>query len=157
MFGGDLGYYIRVLGTKEEQPDLQFLKRKLRDAKVQAVLRLETGNEQKWEQLVLEHPNGPEIALIEFNPVKIGELGHEELMEFIEEVEEYQLQSAGRWLTQHLPRTKAIYALQLLSGADIEDGWEAVHIVQGALWTQAGGILQSDGEGFTNEDGHHIL
>jgi hypothetical protein len=156
-FRGYMGYYIRVLATKADQPALKFLDSRLRDAKVHAALRLETGNEQKWEQLVLAHPNGPEIALIEFNPVESGELGQEELMELIEEVAECQPQSASHWLKQYLPGIKTIYALQLLSGTDIEDGWKAVHILQGALWTQSGGILQSDGEGFTNEDGNHIL
>jgi hypothetical protein len=152
-----MGYYIRVLGTKTDQPTLEFLNHALSDARARAFLRLESGNEQKWEQLVLAHPNGPEIALIEFNPVESGGLGKEELMEFIEEVQDRQPRSASHWLSQHLPRTRTIYALQLLSGTEIKDGWKAVHIIQDAIWTQSGGILQSDGEGFTNEDGNHIL
>ena len=78
-------------------------------------------------------------------------------MEFIEEVEDCEPQSASHWLKEYLPGIKTIYALQILSGTDIEGGWKAVHTVQGALWKQSGGILQADGEGFTNDDGYHIL
>jgi hypothetical protein len=129
-----LGYYIRVLGTKEGQPDIDFLSRKLRDAKVKSVLRLETASEQGWQQLVLTHPKGPEVAVIECNPVRNGELGKEELAEFIEEVEEYQPQSASRWLQEYLPGIKTIYAVLLFSGTDVEDGWGAVHALQSAIW-----------------------
>jgi hypothetical protein len=152
-----MGYYIRVLSTKASQPDLRFLSQALSDAKVRAVLRLETGDDQKWEQLILAPPNGAEIALIEFNPVESGKLGQEELVEFIEEVEDYLPQSASQWLKKYLPGIKAIYAMQLLSGTEVEDGWKAVHVLQGALWKHSGGILQADSEGFTNEDGCHIL
>jgi hypothetical protein len=45
----------------------------------------------------------------------------------------------------------------LLLGTEVGDGWNAVHAIQGAIWTKSGGILQADAEGFTNEDGYHIL
>jgi hypothetical protein len=38
-----------------------------------------------------------------------------------------------------------------------EGGWDAVHAVQWEIWMTLGGILQADGEGFSNEDGYHIL
>jgi hypothetical protein len=152
-----MGYYIRVLGTQSSQPAFEFLSQILKEAKIKPVLRLETGTEQEWEQLVLSHRGGSEIALIEYNPVATGELGQEELMEFIEEVEQCLPASASQWLKEFLPGVKVIYALQLLSGTDVEDGWKAVHELQSALWRHAGGILQADGEGFTNESGYHIL
>jgi|ERR1043166_696733 hypothetical protein len=152
-----MGYRIRVLGTSSEQPDLNSLCGSLRKAESSAVLKLETGTESNWEQLVLSHPDGPEIALIEYNPVTDDKLGREELEEFIAEVESLKPISAARWLQQYLPRVRVIYALQLLSGTEVRDGWSAVHTVQGAIWTTAGGILQADSEGFTNEDGYQIL
>src|SRR5262249_31474507 len=50
-----------------------------------------------------------------------------------------------------------IYAFQLLSGTDVNDGWAALHRVYGTVWNAAGGILQADGEGFSNRDGYTIL
>jgi hypothetical protein len=79
------------------------------------------------------------------------------LEEFISEVDDYQPASAAQWLKEYLPRVRVIYALQLLSGTDVDDGWDSVHTIQGAIWNKSGGILQADLEGFSNEDGHHIL
>jgi hypothetical protein len=152
-----VGYRIRVLGTRPEQPSLSYLKDKLLESTSRASLKLETGTEASWNQLVLAHPNGPEIALVECNPVVEDELGKEEIEEFIEEIDHYKPISAGQWLKEYLPHVKVIYAIQLLSGTDVDDGWKAVHAIQGAIWNKVGGILQADGEGFTNEDGYQIL
>jgi len=92
------------------------------------------------------HPAGTEIAIVEYNPVVEGELGHDELMEFIAEVQHYRPDTASRWLKNYLSAIKAIYALQLLSGTDEDDGWRAVHEIQSSIWNHSGGILQSDGE-----------
>src|ERR1041384_3321274 len=137
-----MGYYIRVLGIEPEQPELEYLRDRLAESESNAILRLETNTDKNWEQLVLTHPNGPEIAVVEFNPVISGELGEEELREFIEDVDTYKPLSAALWLKEYLPRVKAIYAFQLLSGTDVNDGWDAVHALQGAIWTKAGGILK---------------
>jgi hypothetical protein len=152
-----MGYRIRVLGTNPVRPLVKSLRRSLQDSGSPAVVKVETGQEDDWEQLVLSHPQGPEIALIEYNPVVKGELGEEELAEFMSEIENERPLSAALWLKEYLPRVKVIYALQLLSGTEVDDGWNAVHTTQGTIWTQSGGILQADSEGFTNENGYHIL
>lgn len=152
-----MAYRIRVLGTKPEQPDLDYLQNKLVESNSRAFLKLEAGTVAGWSQLILSHPKGPEIALVEYNPVVEGELGREEFEEFIEEIDHYKPASAGHWLKKYLPQVKVIYALQLLSGTDVGDGWSAVHAIQGAIWSKVDGILQADGEGFTNEEGYLIL
>jgi hypothetical protein len=146
-----------VLGTKPEQPDLNYLRDSLAESNCSAIIKLEAGSEKNWTQLVLTHPNGPEIAAIEYNPVITGELGQEELDEFIAEVADCQPVSAAQWLKAYLPKVKAIFAFQLLSGTDIQNGWGAVHTLQGSIWSKTGGILQADSEGFSNEDGYQIL
>jgi hypothetical protein len=101
--------------------------------------------------------DGPEIAVIERNLVRPGELGEEEIAEFLEEVSDLRPETAARWLEAYLPLVEAIYAFQLLSGADVGEGWKAVHAIQSELWRRLGGILQADVEGFSNTDGHHIV
>jgi hypothetical protein len=86
-----------------------------------------------------------------------GELGAEEIGEFVDEVQDAQPASASKWLAEYLPSVAVIYAFQLLSGTDIKDGWNAVHALQSYIWKQVGGILQADFEGFSNEMGQHIL
>jgi len=149
-----LGYYIRVLALDTAIPTLDELNPSLPAGQE---LRVEAGEESDWSQLLLSHNSAQEIALIERNPVIPGELGEEELSEFIENVREEKPESASKWLFQFLPRVEVIYAFRLLSGTEINDGWDGVHSLRGRIWRKLGGILQADLEGFSNEDGYHIL
>jgi hypothetical protein len=149
-----MGYYIRILALQDAIPSLSELRACLVSGQE---LRLESGEESDWSQLILAHKTGQEIALIERNPVIPGKLGEEELNEFIEDVKGEKPESAANWLLQFLPRVRAIYAFQVLSGADTDEGWDGVRSLQGCIWGKLGGILQADLEGFSNEDGYHIL
>lgn len=60
-------------------------------------------------------------------------------------------------LESYFSNVRVIYAFQLLSGTDVNDGWSHLHRVYSAIWGIAGGILQADGEGFSNEAGYTIL
>jgi hypothetical protein len=147
-----MGYYIRVLGKNLDNISLDAL----RKVSQPAVLHAEEDSDA-WEQLVLSYKSGQEIALIEKNPVMAGQLGADELQEFIDEVSDHKPKSAAVWLQQFLPGVKVIYAFQLLNGTDVDDRWTPLHRVYNAVWEHAGGILQADGEGFSNEQGHTIL
>jgi hypothetical protein len=151
-----MGYYIRVLAT-DANPIAQDELRACLPEAPSCELVAEQKNGQEWAQLVLRHSEGKEIAIVERNLVSPGELGDEELQEFIEEIKGEKPASAARWLEEYLPHVKVIYAFQILGGADVNDGWEAVHALQAFIWNKRGGILQSDGEGFSNEDGYCIL
>lgn len=151
-----MGYYIRVLA-----PDASVLKEdELRSALPsipQCELVVTEGDDGGWSTVILRHPDETEIAILERNPVTPSALGDAEIGEFLEEAKVGQPKSAGVWLEQYLKRIRVIYAFQLLQGTDVADGWHAVHALQSYIWNKRGGILQSDGEGFTNEDGYHIL
>lgn len=147
-----MGYYIRVLGNKVESIPIE----ELRKAAQPAVLRVED-DDNGWQQLILAHKSGTEIATIEKNLVLDGQRGSDEIKEFIEEVPHYKPESAVMWLRQYLPTVKVVYAFQLLSGTDIEDGWGTLHRLYSTIWKHAGGILQADSEGFSDEAGFTIL
>ncbi len=149
-----MGYYIRVLALKTRIPPLTELRRLLPPSQE---LNLVEGEESSWSELLLQHKGGIEIAVIERNPVLRGELGGDELNEFIQEVGDEKPESASKWLGQFLPKVKVIYAFRLLSGTEEDKGWDGVRALQGHLWGEMGGILQADLEGFSNEDGYHIL
>jgi hypothetical protein len=151
-----MGYYIRVLATDATPITVDELLPCL-PVRPAVELTVDAGNPAVWSQLVLRHVSGQEIAVIEKDDVVAGQLGADEIAEFIEEISDAQPVSAARWLAQYLPRVKTIYAFQLLNGTDVDDGWSAVHALQGRIWAKRGGILQADGEGFSNEDGHSIL
>lgn len=151
-----MGYYIRVLGRKDVPLSVATLRACL-PANSEVELNEEKSDQTGWSQLILRHKDGAEIAVVERNPVIPGELGADEIGEFVDEVQDAKPASASKWLAEYLPSIAVIYAFQLLSGTDIKNGWSAVHALQSYVWKQAGGILQADMEGFSNEQGQHIL
>jgi len=151
-----MGYYIRVLGTKDVPLSIAALRACL-PVNLKVDLSEEKSDQEAWLQLILRHSDGPDIALVERNPVIPGELGADEIGEFVDEVQGALPASAAKWLTRYLPSVTVIYAFQLLSGTDVKDGWSAVHVLKSYIWKQVGGILQADMEGFSNDQGHHIL
>jgi len=148
-----VGYYIRILGRDPGNVPLQ----KLRTSAQPAVIEVGGGSDEAWEQFVLKHESGQEIAIVEKNAVNTGELGADELQEFIDEVPLHRPESAAAWLREYLPTVKVIYAFQLLSGTDVNDGWSPLRRVYNTVWNITGGILQADGEGFSDEEGYTIL
>lgn len=148
-----MGYYIRVLGTNPVEIPLE----SLRATASPAVIEAKDDGIGEWQNIVLRHKDGPAIASIEKNLVVEGGLGADELQEFIEEVPLCHPEVAARWLLDYFTRVKVIYAFRLLSGTDVKDGWSSLHNVYSTVWASAGGILQSDGEGFSNEAGYTIL
>ncbi len=148
-----MGYYIRILGKRLATPTLL----ELQQAADPALIDVDSGAGDHWDELTLKHDSGVPIAVVEKNAIEKGELGGDELREFIDEISYYKPDSAVAWLKEYLPGIQVIYAFQLLEGADVGDGFDVMHRVYEVLWHHAGGILQSDGEGFSNEDGYTIL
>jgi protein-disulfide isomerase-like protein with CxxC motif len=50
-----------------------------------------------------------------------------------------------------------IYAFELMTEGVEEDNYPIVTTAQSCIWQKIQGILQADGEGFSNEEGYHIL
>lgn len=65
--------------------------------------------------------------------------------------------NAAKWLVEYFSRVRCIYAFQVLSGTDHKNGWEILDNVRECIRLAAPSILQADNEGFSNEDGYHIL
>ena len=61
------------------------------------------------------------------------------------------------WLHEFLGEVKTIYAFQHLQGSETETGSSAMHALRTHLWERGNSIIQADNEGFTNEDGYHIV
>jgi hypothetical protein len=150
-------YYIRVLAESDAVVPVAQLRVRLKKDGVSALLDVEDGSDDDWYSLLLRHEDGAEIALVERNLVHSEELGAEEIAEFLDEVSDLKPKTAARWLETYLPSIETIFAFQLLSGTDVGDGWKAVHATQAELWNCLGGILQADGEGFSNTDGYQIV
>jgi hypothetical protein len=151
-----VGYYMRVFSKGSDAAKLSVIRQRLAKNGLRAQVLVDDEQDQ-WEAAVLAHPDGREFAAIERNPIAPGALGAEELAEMMDEVSECEPASAARWLKTYLSAAQTIYAFQVLSAADEGDGWAAIRAAMDACQEHAGGISQADGEGFSNEDGFHVL
>ena len=149
-----MGYYIRVLtpASNPVPPALLESAARARGGKVTGDLGIAA-----WDQIVVVNAVDQDVCAIDRNVVSGGTLAQEELAEFQSEVATCFPTSAAGWLKSYLESVRTIYALQILSGTEAGNGWEILDAVKDAILREAGGIVQADGEGFSNEDGYHIL
>jgi hypothetical protein len=152
-----MAYYVRVLSTSEEHISLATLQAALTRENYPASLRIAQGTDTEWSQIVLEHDDGSEIAVVERSPVEIGSLGAAELASFAAEITDCQPASAVQWLKEYFQTVRSIYAFQLLPNTENRNSFEIFTALKNEIWSAAPAILQADGEGFSNEDGYHIL
>jgi hypothetical protein len=153
-----MGYYIRILGISD--PDIH-LDRLLDDLKAEGLTAKINIQENQtpdcWSLIQVANSNDLVIAQIERNPVIEGELGFDELNEFREEIIDYKPDSSVAWLTKYFDGIKVIYAFQLLNDCFTDDNYSIISAIRNSIWNIIGGIMQADNEGFSNENGYHIL
>ena len=152
-----MGYYTRVLSKDDEFPAFDELAQFVRAEHPQFKLTLEEGTEEEWESLLLSGNDDVEVAVIERNPISEGSIGEDDIAEFIEETQDAKPETGVAWLQEFLASVKTIYAFQHLQGNEFEGGSNALHALRTRLWERGDAILQADGEGFTNEEGYHIV
>jgi hypothetical protein len=152
-----LPYFSRVLSKQEEFPSFDELARLVRDGHPDFRLSLESGEEDDWESLLLSSDDEVEVAVLERNPVYDGSTGQDEIADFLEDIQDCKPDSGVRWLSEYLSEVKTVYAFQHLQGAEMEEGGNALHALRAALWERGDAIIQADNEGFTNEEGFHIV
>ena len=152
-----MAYYTRVLSKDEEFPSFEELEQLVQAEHSEYKLTIEEGSEEEWETLLLSSADDVEVALIERNPVSVGSIGQDEVAEFIEDLQDCKPESGVEWLAEYLAEVKTIYAFQHLQGAETVEGGNALHALRSALWERGEAIIQADNEGFTNEDGYHIV
>jgi hypothetical protein len=150
-------YYTRVLSKLEDFPLFDELADLLRGDHPDCRLSLEEGVEEEWDSLLLATTDQVEIAVLERNPVYDGSVGQDEIADFLEDLDGAKPDTGVKWLKEFLGEVKMIYAFQHLQGAETEEGSAALHALRSALWERGDAILQADLEGFTNEEGFHIV
>jgi hypothetical protein len=111
----------------------------------------------EWTEVEVVDRSGEVLCTIERNEVQEGSLGEEEVSEFRDEIADCYPRSASDWIATYLGSVRTIYAFQIYGAVSEKTGWDAVRAAQAAIWNDVGGILQADLEGFSNEDGYHIL
>lgn len=152
-----MGYYIRVLVTSDKLISVSHLEYTLKNKGIKANIKTIKGTNKKWIQILLTNKKGEDIATIERNIVLKNSLGKKEIDEFLKEIVKCKPKSAVKWLSQYLKTVKVIYAFQILKGAFKKNDLDVIRTIQSEFWNTLGGIFQADNEGFSNEDGYHIL
>jgi hypothetical protein len=152
-----LPYYTRVLSKQEQFPSFNEIAQLIRDGHPGFRLTIESGEDEDWETLLLSSNDEVEVAVLERNPVYDGSTSKDEIADFLEDLQDCKPESGVAWLAEYLAEVKTVYAFQHLQGADTEDGGNALHALRAALWERGDAIIQADGEGFTNEEGFHIV
>ncbi len=151
-------YYTRVLGSKDPDIHIDELIGALEQDGLAAKFELEPSEQPgKWTMFDIFNQDGEALAQVERNSVIDGELGQDELNEFREIIQDYKPSSAVKWLTNYFDKVKVIYAFQMLNAAFADSNFEVVSTVKAKIWNETKGILQADNEGFSNDDGFHIL
>jgi hypothetical protein len=153
-----MGYYIRILGIADNNIHIDELIKRLTNDGLKAKFNLDqTESADNWTIIGVANADSVELMQVERNPVVEGELGFDELEEFSESIQDYKPTSAVKWLQEYFDTIKVIYAFQLLNAAMDDDNFPIVSSVKTTIWNNIGGILQADNEGFSNDEGYHIL
>ena len=153
-----MSYFIRILGTADPDVHPDHIKDALARQGLEAQLDVDDDDEPAgWRVINVKNSEGLELLQIERNPVVAGRLGIAELTEFRGFIQQHQPASAVQWLQRYFDGVAVIYAFEVLSAASAGNNFEIVSAIRTAIWDRTGGILQNDNEGFTNEDGFHIL
>jgi hypothetical protein len=153
-----MAYYIRVLGLQDVDIHLDELSAALKTAGRKAVFQLgESCEPRKWTMLEVKGEHGAGIVQIERNRVVPGKLAQQELDEFREIIRDHQPLSAVQWLEKYFGQITVVYAFRVMGAALLDDNFEIVSALKTAIWGRTGGLLQNDQEGFSNDNGDHIL
>ena len=152
----DESYFMRLLVPSAERVTAGAVRAELKRARLAIKLAVEAGTDNEWEQLTLEHRQGEMISMIQRIPVLPGSDGAALLESYSRGLPGVKPLGGAKWVQAFLAKVKVIYSFEILDGTDHDRGWDGLYILQGMLQKQLGGIFQSDGEGFSNEEGHHV-
>ncbi len=108
-----------------------------------------------WTALEVVNSQSEPVVRVLKSGVALGESGRDEIDEFLAEITSCSPASASRWLQEYLRKVQTVYAFEIY--AETTNDWEILNAVRDRIFGMVGGIIQADGEGFTNEDGYHIL
>ena len=167
-----MAYYIRILGVRDEGIPLEELSAALSAAKLVGKLTMRqkegaaaggqgagisAGSAAHWTVMDVTNADGEPVTEIERNPVVAGEFGQQELDEFRKLIQGEEPASAVQWLSDYFNQVTVIYAFRITETTLKDDNYEIVIALKAAIWDKVGGLMQTDGEGCTNDQGYHIL
>lgn len=152
-----MAYYIRILGTSDYEIHLDKIISLLKDNGLSANFNIDKNEtEDNWSNIEILNLKGDSLMQIVHSTIK-EEIARKEIEEFKDEILECKPVSASKWLYKYLDKVKVIYAFHLFNASMKEENYPIIETIKSAIWSKVGGIFQADNEGFSNEDGYHIL
>jgi hypothetical protein len=155
-----MSYYLRLLTPALKPMPAEALRKGLEAAGRDDITLVvdETEDEKDWTAIVAYTAEGDAIGLLTRDAAeKPDDLASEELEEFKDELKDALPKSGARWVREYLAKVKTIYAIQVMAAAETEAGEGVPGLILNALQQKLGGIIQADGEGFSNEAGDHVV
>jgi hypothetical protein len=151
-----VGFYVRILTPSRARITAAAVRKMLKP--VPNVSVRFSHQAKRWEQAFVSPRKAPKsgVLTIERNTVtKRDALAAEELAELDAELKTALPRSGAKWVRAFLKTVKTIYAVQLHAAAT-ENGAAVEAIVEG-LRVATRGIVQADGNGFSNHDGDLVV
>jgi hypothetical protein len=155
-----MSHYVRVL-TPQARPVSADRVREGLSAMGRDDLTLvvdETEDDTDWTAIVAYTRDGEAVGLLTRDSIDDQDsLAKEELEDFDEELREALPKSGAHWMRAYLKGVKTIYAVQLMAAAYTPAGEGGPGAMLEAIRAAVGGVIQADGEGFSNEEGAQIV
>jgi hypothetical protein len=159
-----MGYFIRLLTPSTHVPSLGQLQDDLDELGFDGVtfaVEDSDADDTKvaWRFLRVFDEDGYPVCDISRDVLGEGDMVQEELADFRAELKDALPKNAARWAREQLEQVKSIYAVQILATDSDDDESEdslpsvLLALLQGYL----GGMIQGDGEGFSNDDGALVV
>jgi hypothetical protein len=155
-----VSYYVRLLTPEKKPVTAAQLRAGLTALGRENVAMVvdETEDETDWTAIVAYTEDGEPIGLLTRDALSDADsLAKEELEDFAEELKDALPKSGAAWMRGYLKQVQTIYAVQLMAQAFEPAGEGVPGLMIEALRAIAGGVIQADGEGFSNEDGAQIV
>jgi len=156
-----VGYYVTVLTPTEACVPVSELTKAIEDKGLDAVIKITDGQGADWSHLEVSTEgdgDDDERALLDvFRHVVRPGSRDDHIQSHLDAIEDGRPPSAVPWLKAYLRRVRTIYTFEVLDLRDDADDWETLWALQGAVLEIAGGIIQTDGEGYSNDAHDHIL
>lgn len=153
-----MGYYTRIFGTRDEPADLERMLPTVKGYGTAFKIDVAEGETfQNWSELTITGQDDRPWVCVTRDIVTEGSLGSEELEEFRQEIADCKPVSAVRWLGRFFQSVKVIYAFQMLDAVFEDPNFEMMSQFRSLMADHCRGIFQADREGFSNQQGDHIL
>lgn len=113
--------------------------------------------EGEWIEIRLHTKDQQQLCMIERNAAGHSEIVGEEVEDFLDELDEAKPETAASWLSNYMKSVRTIYAFQVFDAAWQGDNWGVLAAAYDTVFRSVRSVAQADGEGFSNEQGFHIL